>query len=119
MWLDINDVVVRDLSIINSLARHAVYQTLIENYSGWVVAWCFPLTFNIRLNLVASLIVTASRHPRMATNGTNVDTERNTVGPMASNSDKAKDGRKRVLVVGAGAAGYVPLALILPHKRDI
>ena len=55
----------------------------------------------------------------MATNGTNVDTERNTVDLMESNSDKAKDGRKRVLVVGAGAAGYVPLALILPHKRDI
>lgn len=45
----------------------------------------------------------------MASKNSNHDIERDTAGHMAQNGDKAKDGRKRVLVVGAGAAGYVLL----------
>ena len=42
----------------------------------------------------------------------NTDIEHDGAALMAQNGDKAKDGRKRVLVVGAGAAGYVE------RKRD-
>ena len=47
----------------------------------------------------------------MATTAFDRDSERNIASSMATNGDKTEDGRKRVLVVGAGAAGYVSMGL--------
>lgn len=48
----------------------------------------------------------------MAYNSFDRGTKRDSAGSMAKNGDTANDGRKRVLVVGAGAAGYVPVELL-------
>lgn len=77
-----------------------------EYHSG-IILTHIPAHVDYKLVDFSSSQATERILPLMANNGFNRDIERDSVVTMVQNGDKAKDGPKKVLVVGAGAAGYV------------